>query len=108
MVNKAARKTLCSLNSPLRNCTKLVMSAVCDQLSRQQANWKSINMFYHSNVDFIWYPQRRKSKLLEISPFNGGNFTISRLSLTLNAEELCRFSFLIIDGPFAYCLSLTA
>lgn len=43
-----------------------------------------------------------------ILPFKGGNFTISRLSLTLKDEELCRFSFLIIDGPFAYCLSFTA
>lgn len=42
----------------------------------------------------------------DIVPFNGGNLTNSRLSLMLNVE-LCLFSFLMIEGPFAKCRSFT-
>lgn len=80
------------------------------------ARWIKSN--FHFNIARFEYPRAFKRRKTEtkiagwlrrvISPFNGGSLTISRLSLTLNDEELCRFSFLIIDGPFAYCLSLTA
>lgn len=104
-------------------CETCSNGAIYDKTARRQ-QWKGIWLPFWIKNNFRFniarseYPRafrtcESKEKYLRnrrrvILPFKGGNFTSSRLSLTLKDEELCLFSFLIIDGPFAYCLSFTA